>query len=144
VTEGEGSTRWHNWVDHTSEVQLQVGAESLAGLAVEAGQALSLLLLRGRPADVEPAGPPRTLEVESVDREALMVDWLNEILFVSEVDLWVPVEFEIEEASPTRLKASVRGVAVDGPPSNVKAATFHGLLVTEEDEGLQAEVIFDV
>jgi SHS2 domain-containing protein len=134
--------RWHNWVEHTSEVQLQVGAESLAGLAVEAGQALSLLLLRGRPAD--PAGSPRTLEVESVDREALMVDWLNEILFVSEVDLWVPVEFEIEEASPTRLKAKTRGVTVDEPPSNVKAATFHGLLVTEEDEGLQAEVIFDV
>jgi SHS2 domain-containing protein len=141
------ATRWHNWVDHTSEVQLQVSAESLAGLAVEAGQALSLLLLRGRgPADVEPAGPPRTLEVESVDREALMVDWLNEILFVSEVDLWVPVEFEIEEASPTRLKASARGVTVDDPPSNVKAATFHGLRVeeSEEDEGLQAEVIFDV
>ena len=140
-------TRWHNWVDHTSEVQLQVGAESLAGLAVEAGQALILLLLRGRrPSDVEPAGPPRTLEVDSVDREALMVDWLNEILFVSEVDLWVPVEFEIEEASPTRLKASARGVTVDDPPSNVKAATFHGLRVeeSEEDEGLQAEVIFDV
>ena len=139
--------RWHTWVDHTSEVQLQVGAESLAGLAVEAGQALSLLLLRGRrPSGVESAGPPRTLEVESVDREALMVDWLNEILFVSEVELWVPVEFEIEEASPTRLKASARGVTVDDPPSNVKAATFHGLRVeeSEEDEGLQAEVIFDV
>lgn len=144
MREGEGSTRWHNWVDHTSEVQLQVGAESLSGLAVEAGQALSLLLLRGKPAEAE--GPPRTLEVDSADREALMVDWLNEILFVSEVDLWVPVEFEIEEASPTRLKASARGVTVEDPPSNVKAATFHGLRVEElaEDEGLQAEVIFDV
>ncbi len=136
------TARWHNLGDHTSEIQLQVGAESLAGLAVEAGQALSLLLLRGRLAD--PAGEPRTLEVDSADREALLVDWLNEILFVSEVDLWVPVEFETQEASPTRLKASARGVTVDDPPSNVKAATFHGLRVTEEDEGLQAEVIFDV
>jgi SHS2 domain-containing protein len=92
----------------------------------------------------EPAGPPRTLEVESADREALMVDWLNEILFVAEVDLWVPVEFEIGEASPTRLRAKARGVPVENPPSNVKAATFHGLRVEEEDGGLQAEVIFDV
>lgn len=134
--------RWHRWVDHTSEVQLQVGAESLAGLAAEAGRALGLLLLRGAPA--EPAGPPRTLEVESADREALIVDWLNEILFVAEVDLWVAVEFEIEEASATRLRASARGVRVESPPSNVKAATFHGLRVVEGDEGLQAEVIFDV
>lgn len=136
------SERWHRWVDHTSEVQLQMGAESLAGLAAEAGQALGLLLLRGAPA--EPAGPPRTLEVASADREALIVDWLNEILFLAEVDLWVPVEFEIEEASPAHLKAAARGVPVESPPSNVKAATFHGLRVVETEEGLEAEVIFDV
>ena len=134
--------RWHRWVDHTSEVQLQVGAESLGGLAAEAGQALGLLLLRG--AAPEPSGPARELAVDSVDREALMVDWLNEILFVAETELWVPVEFEILESSPTRLRGEVRGVPVEDPPVHVKAATFHGLRVEEEDGGLQAEVIFDV
>ncbi len=138
----ESSTRWHDWADHTSEVELRVGAESLGGLAAEAGRALAVLLLRGVPA--EPSGPPRTLEVESADREALLVDWLNEILFVSEVDLWVPVEFEVQESSPTHLKAAARGVPVENPPSNVKAATFHGLRVAEDGGGLQAEVIFDV
>ncbi|HEX6863791.1 MAG TPA: archease [Thermoanaerobaculia bacterium] len=134
--------RRHRWVDHTSEVQLQVEAESLAGLAVEAGQALAQLLLRGRPP--EPEGPARRLTVDSADREALLVDWLNEVLFVAEVDLWVPVDFEILEISPTRLVAEARGVPVADPPSNVKAATFHGLAVVEWEGGLHAEVIFDV
>jgi protein archease len=134
--------RWHRWVDHTAEIQLQVGAESLGGLAEEAGRALGLLLLRGAPA--EPSGPPRGLEVFSADREALLVDWLNEILFVAETELWVPVEFAILEASPTRLWAAARGVEVEEPPSNVKAATFHGLRVEEREDGLHAEVIFDV
>lgn len=134
--------RRHRWVDHTSEVQLQVEAESLAGLAVEAGGALATLLLRGRPP--EPQGPARRLEVDSADREALLVDWLNEVLFVAEVDLWVPVEFEILEISPTRLVAEARGVPVENPPSNVKAATFHGLEVAGQEGGLHAEVIFDV
>jgi protein archease len=134
--------RWHRWLDHTSEVQLQVGAESLGSLAAEAGQALGLFLLRG--AAAEPAGPPREMEVSSADREALLVDWLNEILFVAETDLWVPIEFEILEASATRLRVTARGVAVDDAPSTVKAATFHGLRVEEWEGGLQAEVIFDV
>ena len=103
---------------------------------------MGLLLLRGVPA--EPAEPPRTLEVDSADREALLVDWLNEILFVAETELWVPVEFEILESTPTRLRAAVRGVPVEDSPGFVKAATFHGLRVEEEDGGLQAEVIFDV
>jgi SHS2 domain-containing protein len=134
--------RAHAWVDHTSEVELQVSAESLAGLAVEAGQALSLLLLRNRMA--EPAGEARILAVESADREALLVDWLNEILFAAEVDLWVAVDFDILEISPTHLKASARGVPVEEPPSNVKAATFHGLQVEEDEDGWHADVIFDV
>jgi protein archease len=136
------SARWHRWVDHTSEVQLEVGAESLGGLAAEAGRALGLLLLRGAPA--ETAGPSRELEVSSADREALLVDWLNEILFVAETELWVPVEFEVLESSPNRLRAAARGVPVGEPPALVKAATFHGLRVEEREGGLQAEVIFDV
>jgi SHS2 domain-containing protein len=133
---------WHRWVDHTAEVQLQVGAESLAGLLAEAGRALGALLLRGRPA--EASGEARTIEVSSVDREALLVDWLNEIIFLAEVERWIAVEFDALEVSETHLKASARGAPVDDPPALVKAATFHGLAVEEREGGLQAEVIFDV
>lgn len=136
------ATCWHRWVDHTSEIQLEAGGESLAGLAAEAGRALSLMLLRGKAP--EPSGPPRTLEVSSADREALLVDWLNEILFIAEVELWVATDFDILESSPTHLKAAARGVPVEEPPALVKAATFHGLRVEEGDGGFQAEVIFDV
>lgn len=136
------SSPWHRWVDHTSEVQLEVGGGSFAELAAEAGRALADLLLRGAPA--EPEGEPRALEVSSHDREALLVDWLNEILYIAETALWVPVEFEVLEASGTHLAARARGMPVDLPPSLVKAATFHGLRVEEGADGLRAEVIFDV
>jgi len=134
--------RRHRWLDHTSEVQLQVEAESLAGLAAEAGRALGLLLLHDTPA--RPEGPIREIQVESVDREALLVDWLNEILFLAEVERWVAVEFDILEISSVHLKASALGVPVEESPALVKAATFHGLAVEERAGGLQAEVIFDV
>lgn len=133
---------WHCWVDHTAEAQLQVGAESLAGLLAEAGRALGALLLRGRAA--QPSGESKTIEVSSVDREALLVDWLNEIIFLAEAERWIAVEFDFLEASESHLKASARGVPVEDPPALVKAATFHGLAVEEREGGLQAEVIFDV
>ena len=136
----------HRWLDHTSEVQLEVEAESLAGLAAEAGRALGLLLLRDVVRDVpaRPEGPAREIAVESVDREALLVDWLNEILFLAEVERWVAVEFDVLEISSVHLKASALGVPVDESPALVKAATFHGLAVEERDGVWQAEVIFDV
>jgi SHS2 domain-containing protein len=133
---------WHRFLDHTSEVELQVGAPDFPGLLAEAGRALSGMILRGAPATA--AGEPRTIEVGSHDREALLVDWLNEILYLAEVDLWTPVEIEVAEASPTHLVAHGRGVSLADASSQVKAATFHGLRIRDLSHGLEAEVILDV
>lgn len=132
----------HRFVDHTSEIGLQVRAASFSELLAEAGRGLARLLLREIPA--EPAGEAREIEVSAHDREALLVDWLNELLFEAEVRLWVPLEFEVLEVSDTYIRARARGAAVDIPPSIVKAATFHALQVLETAEGFEAEVILDV
>jgi SHS2 domain-containing protein len=132
----------HRFVDHTSEIGLQVRAASFPELLAEAGRGLARLLLRDRPA--EAAGEAREIEVSSHDRESLLVDWLNELIFEAEVRLWVPLEFEVMEASDTHFRVRARGAEVEVPPSIVKAATFHGLQVMETPEGLEAEVILDV
>jgi SHS2 domain-containing protein len=133
---------WHRFLDHTSEITLHVGAEDWPGLLAEAGRGLAELLLRG--AAPEMTGEWRLLEVSSHDRESLLVDWLNEILYIAETDLWVPQEIEVEESSDAHLKARARGMTVEVSPSLVKAATFHDLHVRDVPEGLEAEVILDV
>jgi SHS2 domain-containing protein len=133
---------WHRFLDHTSEITLHVGAADWPGLLAQAGRGLAELLLRGRPP--APNGDWRSLEVSSHDREALLVDWLNEILYVAETGLWVAVDFEVDDASEAHLKARARGMTVEEPPSLVKAATFHGLHVRDLPDGLEAEVILDI
>lgn len=132
----------HRFVDHTSEIGLRVRAATFPEMVAEAGRGLARLLLRER--EAEAAGEAREIEVSSHDRESLLVDWLNELLFEAEVRLWVPLEFEVLEASDTHIRARARGAEVELPPSIVKAATFHGLQVVETPEGLEAEVILDV
>jgi SHS2 domain-containing protein len=133
---------WHRFLDHTSEVELQVGADDLPGLLQEAGEALGELILRGSPA--EAGGDERTIRVTSHDREALLVDWLNEIIYLAEVEGWVPAEIEMTEASPTCAVARGLGAPLPAAGSAVKAATFHGLRIRDLPEGLEAEVILDV
>jgi SHS2 domain-containing protein len=132
----------HRFVDHTSEIGLQVQAATFGELLAEAARGLARLMLREVPA--EAAGETRDFEVSAHDREALLVDWLNEILFVAETGLWIPLEIEVLEATDTRIRARARGVTVELSPSMVKAATFHGLEVVETADGLSAEVILDV
>ena len=132
----------HRFVDHTSEIGLQVRAGTFGELLAEAARGLAGLMLREVPATAE--GEAREIEVSSHDRDSLLVDWLNEILYVAETGLWVPLELEVLEVSDTRIRARARGVAVEVSPSRVKAATFHGLEVVETAEGFSAEVILDV
>jgi len=132
----------HEFAEHTSELRLRVRAGDAAGLYAEAGRALGGLLLRGSGG----AGPEltRELEVEAADPESLLVDWLNELLWQAEAERWVPRAVEVLEAKPTRLRARVTGPRVREPPVLVKAATHHGVRVTQDPTGWEAEVILDI
>ncbi len=101
---------------------------------------------------VEPGAARRTemlpLTVEAADREALLVAWLNELLYVHEVEKFVAADFAIKELTDTRLQAEVWGERMDRVRhpliGHVKAATYHLLHVRPSDGGWEAQVILDV
>jgi SHS2 domain-containing protein len=127
---------------HISEVELHVRAGSLGDLLAEAGKALAEVQLMA--ADCVPGGPARSIRVSSRDRDALLVDWLNELIFLADIDRWVAVDFSIDLAHDTEVRARASGVTLEWSPSRVKAATFHQLRVTDIPGGLEARVILDV
>jgi SHS2 domain-containing protein len=132
----------HERRDHTSEIELHVRAGSLGDLLAEAGRALAEVELTS--ANCVPGGPARTIRVSSSDREALLVAWLNELIFLADIDRWVAMDFSIDLADETEVRARASGVTLQWAPSRVKAATFHGLRVEDVPGGLEADVILDV
>jgi len=132
----------HELIDHTSEVQLRLRADSLGGLLAEAGRALAGLQFRG--AEAGTTTGPRRLHVSAADRESLLVDWLNELIFLAETERWVATEFEIERADAESVVARVSGVELGRISGLVKAATMHGLRVAEVDGCWEGEVVLDV
>lgn len=132
----------HTRREHTSEIELHIRAGSLGDLLAEAGRGLAEVELTR--ADCVPGGPVRSLRVSSSDREALLVDWLNELIFLADIDRWVALDFSIDSAHDTEVQARASGVTLEWAPSRVKAATFHGLRVQDVPGGLEADIILDV
>ena len=132
----------HELIDHTSEVRLRLRARSLGDLLAEAGRALAELQLRGVEAGAAPG--TRRLRIGAADRESLLVDWLNELIFLAETERWVATGFEIEQVDARSVEATASGVEVARISGLVKAATMHGLRVAEMDGALEGEVILDV
>jgi SHS2 domain-containing protein len=90
----------------------------------------------------------RVITLEAPDREALLVDWLNHLLYLFDVEGFLGREFRVISLSPQRLEARARGEIFDPArhpeKTGVKAATYHHLAITPKDDGWQATVILDL
>jgi SHS2 domain-containing protein len=131
----------HEIADHVSEIRLRVRAGSLGDLLEEAGRAVAQLQLRGADAT---RGTWRTIEISAPDRATLLVDWLNELIYLAEAERWIGVDFEVDSVEDGRVRARVGGVLVQRAPALLKAATLHDLRIDDVPGGLEGEVILDV
>jgi len=90
----------------------------------------------------------RRIQVKGKDREALLVAWLSELLYLFEVEGFLPVEYEIGNLGDQQLEAKVRGDILDPARHSVKglvkAATYHLVEVKEVDGRWQVQVVLDV
>ncbi len=136
---------WLTVMDHTGDAGIQVRAERVENLYARAAWAMFSLI--SDPDAVELARE-NLVHAKAPDREALLVRWLSELLFLHETEHLVFGRFDVCEVADTELQAVVWGEPVD-PERHVlgmeiKAVTYHGLQVAREGDGWRAQVIFDL
>jgi SHS2 domain-containing protein len=131
--------------EHTADLGLRVRSPDLDTLFVEAGEALMAAIVE----DVTTIEPRQDVEfrIAGDDRAYLLFDWLKALLLKFEIEHLMFREFEVKVA-PAGLTATARGESYDPdrhPLSHeVKAITYHGLVVEPADGGWRAEVIVDI
>jgi len=85
------------------------------------------------------------IEVQALDRELLLVDFLSEALYLSDVHNQVFLDVDIHELDDTSIRATIHGVTVEGfDIVEIKAVTYHDLFIRHVDGAWQAEIVFDV
>lgn len=129
----------YRWVDHTSELELQVEAGSPEAVFTEALSALGEVL-------PEPQrGTPTTREVRlsAADPPALFAAWLEELVYLAETD-----GFIAERAVSFSLDGSSLAAVVEGesslPQTLIKAVTYHQLQLEQGDGLWRARAVLDV
>jgi SHS2 domain-containing protein len=130
---------------HPADLAWRLWGASLPELFENAGRALSATLtdrryLRRR--------QTREVSLAASDQEALLVDWLNHLLYLFDIDGFLGRDFQMLSLTPERLEARVQGDIFDPhrhpEKTAVKAATFHQLAIVRKDDGWQATVVLDL
>ncbi len=97
-------------IRRASEMSIRLSADSLPRILADAGFALFDLLVDLSSVEVRESV---TLEVEGVDNDDLMVNWMRELLYEYQTSGYVLKEFDIREAGEFFVRAEARGEKFD-------------------------------
>ena len=137
--------------EHTADIGLRVRAAALEELLEDAARGLFSLLVANLDA-VRPVEELR-IEVSGDEREFLLLDWLNELLYAFATQGRLYADFNVrivytEAGDPQSLIALARGEPINRDrhqlDHEVKAITHHGLLCEPTAAGWLAEIILDI
>jgi SHS2 domain-containing protein len=127
-------------IEHTADWALRVWAPDLAGLLEQAARGmyeLSGTRISGSGRE------KRSLKIESTDAEGLLVNFLSELLHFLDQENIAFDEFDLV-VSETEANVNLAGALVIERKKEIKAVTYHNLLIEKKSQGLEAQIVFDV
>ena len=132
------------FIDHTADAGIRVEAPTLEDLFETAGLAFTELVTS---ADSVDCRVERRFKLEEDDMETLLVSWLQELLYLLDTEDLVFARFQVR-IHDFSLDATAWGDVFDPNihtiKTEIKAVTYHQLEVAKNDQGWQAQVIFDI
>ena len=132
-------------LDHPADLGIEARGQTLAEAFEQAAIALMSIIL-----DLTTVEPKefREVRLKATDQEQLLVKWLEELLYLYDGENFAGSKFVIEELGPNHLNASVRGEPFSEAKHltrlDVKAITYHQLLVQQNQEGGRVRVFLDI
>jgi SHS2 domain-containing protein len=129
---------------HTADVKIRASAPTLEGLFGEACMALMQVMFG---TDRKSGGVCRAIDITAADTESLLLDFLSEILYVSEVDGLVFAR-AVVTISGRHIHAALDGEPFDPTRhhrgTGVKGISYSGLSIRHDANGYMLEIVFDV
>jgi SHS2 domain-containing protein len=132
-------------IEHTADIGIKVKGKDLNELFKNSALAM-FDIISEKKAPKSKKKIKIKIELEADDLEELIVNWLNELLYLSATKELIFSDFQIKTIDNNTLKASVTGEDIKNYRVNaeIKAATYYELKIEVLESRWQAQLIFDV
>jgi SHS2 domain-containing protein len=129
----------------TADLGIEAWGENLEEMFTQAGLGLAASIAT-LPADGD--STTRNICIEAPSLPDLLVKFLNEIIYLEDVDGFLLHRIPKISIKDSNLEATLTGVtfnpSLHSINSHIKAATYHGLAIEEAPGEIRVRVIFDV
>lgn len=149
--------RKYKLISHIADIRLKVEADSLPELFVAALEGMNSIIKTSKhqKSNNQEVGIKRSIEIQALDATALLVDFLNEILYQSHVNKEIYREIKFLEfpsfaeasagKSEIKLRAEICGQKVEEFDEDIKAVTYHEADIIQNEKGnFETMIVFDI
>ena len=134
-------------LSHTADLRLEVFGKTIGELFHNAASAISHTLAPKYKEN--PAGKFReTIKIQSANLNALLIDFLNEVLAKSEINKAIYRVLSIKHQVSSEgadLEAEIVGFPVEKFEEDIKAVTYHEADITQDEKGIwKTKLVLDI
>jgi len=144
-----GTEDW-KFLEHTADIYVEISGKSISELFLHATKGFSELLAPARLLEGPPDDFSLTWKFNGDGYDDLLMSWLKEMLYYSQVEGIVVTSADIHVLTPEVIEATIRGKELnseewlDEADAEIKAVTYHNFRVGEVPGGYKAWVVFDI
>ena len=138
----------HNFyklIPHTADLGIEIWADDLVGLYVNSARALFDLIVG---LDKIEKKEKHVVSADGIDKEDLLISFLNELIFLFATKKLLFSDFQVEEISDTHIRITAEGEKFDTDKHEIiheiKAATYHDINIEKVNNRYMTRIIFDV
>ncbi len=125
---------------HTADTKIRVFGNTKQELFLNAIKGMTAILKSsGKGKSVH-----RKIEVESLDLNALLIDFLNEVLYLSETNREVYNGIKFKHFSDNQLQGELAGNKIESFGEDIKAVTYHDVEIKKKNNIYQVDILFDI
>lgn len=128
-------------LDHTADLKIEFSGENLEDFLNACSQGLSDYLYEKRG---EKSSFTYKRTFDGTDKTEFIVSFLNELLYLMQQKRFIPSNILLKEEKGKYVVYFKGKKANSKPLSEIKAATFHNLKISEEGSILKAQITFDL
>lgn len=132
------------FLEHPADLKMQFFGKNLPELFINAALGMMTFLYGDKDQGIK-VNVTENIDVSADNIETLLVDWLAEILYLSDANNCAYWNYEITEFTTNRVSAKITGVKAMKGEDEIKAVTYHELEIKQTEDGhFEAIVVFDI
>jgi SHS2 domain-containing protein len=131
----------YEFLEHPADIKIRAFGKDLPEVFINAALGM-MSFLYAKQKNQEILSKQKII-ITAENLESLLVNWLSELLWLSDTKHVVISDYRIKNLSPNKISASVSLIKAKAK-EDIKAVTYNDLLITKKKNFWVAEIVFDI